>query len=167
MKTRIYAGAVLAAASVACFFMFFHHGYRYNKNDLVIPPGVTCQMQVKSYVSEGSGGFPAVLSDLKTEKAAIDARDANAVYSSGNTLIADEGSLTQNMPPGCVPLKDFNFYETSVNPVDKANADSDEILYLLRAGKPLGSHLAAADRDFTTAISVIGEAMNRLTAYAK
>lgn len=163
-KTRIYAAAGLAVAVVIGYFALFHSGYSYDKNNLTIPPGVTCQMEVKSWISEGEGGMPMVLSDLKTVKADLDGRQVNAVNTDSGSLLSDTANLNQNLPPGCVP--DLSFYEgTLVNSLDTAISAEQEAVYLMRAGKPL--NLAIPDKDFTAAISVTAEALRRLAAYSK
>jgi hypothetical protein len=152
----LIAAAIILAVGI---FVYTRSGYTYNKNDLVIPSGVTCQQEVRSWISEGSGGMPAVLSDLKSVKADLDNRQASAANSDASDLIKAEGNLSQNMPPGCFSL---SYYDT-VNPVDTAITQEQETLYDMRAGKDL----PLADRDFSSAIAEITRTMDRLTAYAK
>jgi hypothetical protein len=155
---------ILLAASAFCLFMLTRGGgYTYDKNDLVIPPGVTCQMQVRSWISQGGiSGIGDVAADLRALESP---EPADALDATLNSLTGDEGKLRQDMPPGCVPGLDS--YE-DLNVADVAPwADGVSVLYDLRAGKPDAAGLARQEKDAREVSSLMQAAISRLQAYAR
>lgn len=155
---------VLAAAAIAAFFIHGSSGYTYNKNDLTIPPGVTCQMQVRSWASEtGTATMNAVVSDLDAVHSDITRSDAGSLAADLNALVSDTGNFSQDMPPGCVPgLMSYERTEAQ----DDTAIDSAAVpaLYDLRTGKPVPP---AEGEMVQAAAARMRAAASSLAAYAK